>query len=82
MAVLKHLSSKNADYGKALEYLMFQHNERTQQPIIDANGNMMLRDEYYLDGLRKFMRELRILHRRAILVKRQLSVKTFFHNSL
>lgn len=51
MAVLKHLSSKNADYGKALEYLMFQHNERTQQPILDANGNMMLRDEYYLDGL-------------------------------
>ena len=44
MAVLKHLSSKNADYGKALEYLMFQHNERTQQPILDANGNMMLRD--------------------------------------
>ncbi|MBP3196517.1 MAG: relaxase/mobilization nuclease domain-containing protein, partial [Butyrivibrio sp.] len=45
------LSSKNADYGKALEYLMFQHNERTQQPILDSNGNMMLRDEYYLDGL-------------------------------
>lgn len=51
MAVLKHLSSKNADYGKALEYLMFQHNERTQQPILDDNGNMVLRDEYYLDGL-------------------------------
>lgn len=51
MAVLKHLSSKNSDYGKALEYLMFQHNERTQQPILDSNGNMILRDEYYLDGL-------------------------------
>ena len=51
MAVLKHLSSKSADYGKALEYLMFQHNERTQQPILDSNGNMILRDEYYLDGL-------------------------------
>lgn len=51
MAILKHLSSKNADYGKALEYLMFQYNERTQQPILDSNGNMMLRDEYYLDGL-------------------------------
>ncbi len=51
MAVLKHISSKNAAYGKALEYLMFQHNERTQQPILDANGNMILRDEYYLDGL-------------------------------
>lgn len=51
MAVLKHLSSKNSDYSKALEYLMFQHNERTQQPILDSNGNMILRDEYYLDGL-------------------------------
>lgn len=51
MAILKHLSSKNSDYGKALEYLMFQHNERTQQPILDGNGNMILRDEYYLDGL-------------------------------
>lgn len=51
MAVLKHLSSKNADYGAALAYLMFQHNERTQKPILDANGNKMLRDEYYLDGM-------------------------------
>lgn len=51
MAILKHLSSKNSDYGKALEYLMFQHNERTQQPILDGNGNMILRYEYYLDGL-------------------------------
>lgn len=51
MAILKHLSSKSSDYGKALEYLMFQHNERTQKPLRDANGNMMLREEYYLDGL-------------------------------
>ena len=51
MAILKHLSSKSSDYGKALEYLMFQHNERTQKPLLDANGNMMLREEYYLDGL-------------------------------
>ena len=51
MAVLKHLSSKSADYSKALEYLMFQHNERTQKPILDEKGNMVLRDEYYLDGL-------------------------------
>lgn len=51
MAILKHLSSKSADYAKALEYLMFQHNERTQKPILDEKGNMVLRDEYYLDGL-------------------------------
>lgn len=51
MAVLKHLSSKNADYGKALEYLIFQHDERTQKPILDANSNQILREEYYLDGI-------------------------------
>lgn len=51
MAVLKHLSSKSADYSKALEYLIFQHNERTQKPILDDKGNMILREEYYLDGL-------------------------------
>lgn len=51
MAILKHLSSKSSDYGKALEYLMFQHNERTQKPLLDAKGNRMLRDEYYLNGL-------------------------------
>lgn len=51
MAVLKHLSSKNADYGKALEYLIFQHDEHTQKPILDANGNQILREEYYLDGI-------------------------------
>ena len=51
MATLKHLSSKSANYGKALEYLMFQHNERTQQPILDANGNMIMREEFYLDGI-------------------------------
>ena len=51
MAILKHLSSKSADYGKALEYLIFQHNERTQKPILDENGSMMLREEFYLDGL-------------------------------
>ena len=45
MAVLKHLSSKNADYGKALEYLIFQHDERTQKPVLDSNGNRILREE-------------------------------------
>lgn len=51
MAVLKHLSSKSADYSKALEYLIFQHDERTQQPILNDRGQMILRDEFYLDGL-------------------------------
>jgi len=49
--VIKHIASKNADYGEAERYLIFQHNEYTQKPILDDEGHMILRDEYYLDGL-------------------------------
>ena len=50
MAVIKHIASKNADYGESERYLIFQHNEYTQKPILDDEGHMILRDEYYLDG--------------------------------
>ena len=51
MAVIKHIASKNADYGESERYLIFQHDEYTQKPVLDENGRMILRDEYYLDGL-------------------------------
>ena len=51
MAVIKHIASKSADYGESERYLIFQHNEYTQKPILDDEGHMILRDEYYLDGL-------------------------------
>ncbi len=51
MAILKHIASKNADYGEAQRYLIFQHNEYTGKPILDENGKMQLREEYYLDGV-------------------------------
>ena len=51
MAILKHLTSKNADYGEAQRYLMFQHDESTGKPILDENGDLLPREEYYLDGL-------------------------------
>ena len=51
MAVIKHIASKNADYGESERYLIFQHNEYTQKPVLNENGHMLLRDEYYLDGL-------------------------------
>ena len=51
MAVIKHIASKNADYEESERYLIFQHNEYTQKPILDEEGHMMLREEYYLDGL-------------------------------
>lgn len=51
MAVLKHIASKNSNYGEAIEYLMFQHNEITGKPILDEQGRMQLRTEYYMDGI-------------------------------
>lgn len=51
MAILKHITSKNADYGEAERYLIFQHDEYTQKPILDENGHMLIREEYYLDGI-------------------------------
>lgn len=51
MAILKHIASKNADYGEAQRYLMFQHDEYTGKPILDENGRLIPREEYYLDGI-------------------------------
>lgn len=51
MAVLKHIASKNADYGEAINYLLFQHNEENGKPILDEMGRMVLRTEYYMDGI-------------------------------
>ena len=51
MAILKQLRSKNADYGAVIDYLKYQHDEFHLVPILDENGNSMLRDEFYFDGL-------------------------------
>lgn len=48
MAAIKHIASKNSDYGESEQYLIFQHNEHTQQPILDEEGHMLLREKYYL----------------------------------
>ncbi len=50
VAILKHIASKNADYGKSLEYLMFEHTENGT-PIRDAEGNMRMRERFILDGI-------------------------------
>ena len=51
MAILKHISSKNADYGEAQRYLIFQYDEYTNKPILDENGGLIPRKEYYIDGI-------------------------------
>lgn len=50
MAILKHFAVKNADYGAVIDYLKYQHDEFHLVPILDENGNSMLRDEFYFDG--------------------------------
>ena len=51
MAIFKHSASKNADYSAALTYLLFQHDDESKKPILDEKGRMILREEYYLDGI-------------------------------
>lgn len=51
MAVLKHIASKNADYSQIIDYMLFQHDEFTMKPVIDENGRMILREEYYIGGI-------------------------------
>ena len=46
MATFKHISSKNADYGAAEQYLTFEHDEFTMKPTLDGNGRLVLRDDY------------------------------------
>ena len=43
MAILKHISSKNANYGDAEKYLTFEHDEFTMKPTLDADGRLIPR---------------------------------------
>lgn len=51
MATFKHISSKNADYGAAEQYLTFEHDEFTMKPTLDENGRLVLRDDYRISSL-------------------------------
>ncbi len=51
MATLKHINSKNADYGAAEQYLLFEHDEFTMKPVLDETGRLIPREDYRLYGL-------------------------------
>ena len=51
MATLKHLGSKNADYGAAEQYLLFEHDEFTMKPVLDETGRLISREDYRLSTL-------------------------------
>ena len=51
MATLKHINSKNADYGAAEQYLLFEHDEFTMKPVLDETGRLISREDYRLSTL-------------------------------
>ena len=51
MAIVKHIKSRNANYSAAINYLLFEHDEKTGKKIVDDSGRSILRKEFYMDGL-------------------------------
>jgi Relaxase/Mobilisation nuclease domain. len=51
LATLKHINSKNADYGAAEQYLLFEHDEFTMKPVLDETGRLIPREDYRLSTL-------------------------------
>ncbi|MCQ2511115.1 MAG: relaxase/mobilization nuclease domain-containing protein [Lachnospiraceae bacterium] len=51
MATIKHISSKNANYGAAELYLTFQHDEFTNKPVLDDKGRMVPRDDFRMESI-------------------------------
>ena len=50
MATLKHIASKSSNYGRPLEYLMFEH-DTNGKPIRDEEGNLQMRKCFIIDGI-------------------------------
>ena len=51
VAILKHVAGKSADYGATLDYLKYEHDEVLKKPLLDANGNWVLRRDILLEGM-------------------------------
>ena len=50
MAILKHLSSKSANYGNVTRYLMFEHDRLSGKPILE-DGHLVMRQNFLIDGI-------------------------------
>lgn len=50
MATLKHIASKSSNYGRPLEYLMFEH-DTNGRPVRDEEGNLQMRKCFIIDGI-------------------------------
>ena len=43
MAIVKHIKSRNANYSATINYLLFEHDEKTGKKIVDESGRSILR---------------------------------------
>ena len=50
MEIVKHIKSRNANYSAAINYLLFEHDEKNGKKIVDESGRGILRKEFYMDG--------------------------------
>ena len=50
LAILKHVSERNSNYGAALRYLIFEHDAETNKPLLNEQGNMIPREEIIQSG--------------------------------
>ncbi len=51
VAIVKHISIKNSNYDVTVDYLTMQHDEFTNKPILNEDGDQIPRDFYLLDGI-------------------------------
>ena len=51
MAILKHFSMKSANYTRAVNYLLYEHNEFTQEVIKDEYDIPLMREGILFDGI-------------------------------
>ena len=51
MAILKHISSKSANYGRAMEYLMYEQDRLTNRSRVDEDGDLVMRDNFLINSL-------------------------------
>ena len=51
MAIIKHIAMKTSHYSGAYNYIVFQHDEFTRKEIVDEDGNRLMREDYWIDGI-------------------------------
>ncbi len=51
MATIKHIASKNANYGNAELYLTCQHDEFSMKPVLDDHGHYVPRESFIYETL-------------------------------